>query len=80
MRLGRLSLTNQELPQCRTLALTFSGLAAAGAMIAFAPAASAGLTCVNSDDGKTHTMTLTSKDGTVLSETTYDGTCRSQKK
>ncbi len=63
----------------RTVAVTFSGLLTAGAIILSASPASAGVTCVNNGDG-TRTVTLTSGDGTVLSETTYKGECRSQRK
>ncbi len=63
----------------RTVAVTFSGLVAAGAMTMSASPALAGVTCVNNGDG-TRTVTLTSGDGTVLSQTTYDGDCRSQRK
>lgn len=63
----------------RTVAVAFSGLIAAGAITLAASPAAAGITCENNGDG-TRTVTLTDKDGNVLSETTYDGECRSQKK
>jgi cell division ATPase FtsA len=63
----------------KTAAVVFSGLLAAGAITLSASPALAGVTCVNNGDG-TRTVTLTSGDGTVLSETTYEGECRSQRK